>query len=223
MAERRSRLRPPPGDLVGAELLDGLRNPDSDVWAWARDAVDGYFHTDEYTGRWFERLGRDQTWSANTFTPIDLVAVSMLGVAIPPTAALELLSGERLSRIGELLALIEDVPLHEVPAENIDVGWPPARLWAELKAIPGLGRTKRSKLMARKRPALIPVYDQRTKHRLGLGEEIWLPIRAMWNEELVASIARMRGEIDALDDISLLRVLDVAVWRYDEALRPRLR
>lgn len=222
MANRGSSMRPPPEDVVGDVLVEQLRHPGDKLWTWARDAVHGYFHSGEYTGRFFERLGRDERWTANAFTPTDVVAVSMLGVNVPASAALELLTGERASRISGLLSQLDDVPLHEVQMDLLGEGQPATALWQELEEVPGLGRTKRSKLLARKRPALIPVFDRRIEHRLDIGEEIWAPFHGCLDEALVCSLTDMRASVGGIEDISLLRVLDVAVWRYDEALRPSI-
>lgn len=213
-----------PVDLRGDGLINALSQPGSQAWTWAVGAVGEYFHTPAYTGRWFERFGRSEPdWSANSYTPTDLVAVSMLGVSIPAGAALELLNGERASRINRLLALIDDVPLNEVEFSVIGEGSPAEDLWRSLQGIEGLGWTKLSKLMARKRPALLPVYDERVAFRLELGKEFWHPMYDwITNADLVTSLRQLRGEVGGIEDITLLRLLDVAVWRYDVALRPQL-
>lgn len=45
----------------------------------------------------------------------------------------------------------------------------------------------------------------------------------MQDEALVVALERLRRAVGGVGDISLLRILDVAVWRYDKALRPLLR
>jgi len=219
------RPDPVPEDLVGAALISRLRQVDGPVWTWAARAVGEYFHTTTYSGRWFERLGRTEpAWNADAFTPTDVVAVEMLGVTLPPDAILALLDADFSRRLTRLLCLIDDVPLHEIEFAALGEGSPADDLYHEIKSLHGLARTKTSKLLARKRPHLIPVYDDRVAHRLATGDQFWAPMHdLMQDEALVVALERLRRAVGGVGDISLLRILDVAVWRYDKALRPLLR
>ena len=220
--EETHRMNKAPGsDLFGEKLLSRLATPSSREWRWAVDAVGEYFKTDSYTGGNFERFGDSD---ANRITATDLVAVSMLGVDVPATAAIEILQHEA----DAIRALLKDVPtkpMHRVKWAEIGPDSAAEKLWNLVRSSKGLGRTKTSKILARKRPHLIPVWDSRIEYRLPqLGGAQWERSWDWWQDaEHVSGIKSLRNEVSGIGDISLLRVLDVAVWRYDVALRPTLR
>lgn len=80
----------------------------------------------------------------------------------------------------------------------------------------GIGSTRASKLLARKRPHLIPIQDSRVNefYGIGAGDEYWLPLAAALADP------ELRTEIDSLwpagapGRVSLLRVLDIAIWMH---------
>ena len=70
------------------------------------------------------------------------------------------------------------------------------------------------KLMARKRPKLIPVWDNVVKCAAGRSKNAWL-----WLDGLLRQDARLNSQLDQLhhaaglpDLVSRLRVLDVVIW-----------
>jgi hypothetical protein len=183
-----------------------------------------------FTGAHFDRLGGggDRPAVADEFTADDLIAVSMLSVPVVGDAALEILVHRR-NRLSELLRLIPtDTPLSAVPADAIEPGWPAWRLYTALRQIGHIGPTTASKLLARKRPHLVPVYDTVVAAELNLADgRLWQPLHA-W---LVANehandtqLARIRDSAGLGGEISLLRVFDVLTWMvgkgYDNAPPP---
>jgi hypothetical protein len=77
-----------------------------------------------------------------------------------------------------------------------------------------MGWVTTHKLMARKRPRLLPVYDTVVKAALQPeGDEFWLPLRTeLLDPWLVNRLAAVKDVAGLDEQISLLRVLDVAVW-----------
>lgn len=186
----------------------------------AVDRVGRYFSEDKplYTGRQFELLGGggDRVETADRFTAEDLVAVSLLSVNIPGDAALEVLDPN--AGLNEMLKEIPNGPTlwEATPAEVDDVESLAAELWRKLEHIKDVGWVTANKLLARKRPRLIPVYDRVVKAALQPDSKMfWIPLRNSLNENGAEAIKRL-GEIKVgagLDDrYSLLRVLDAAVW-----------
>jgi Family of unknown function (DUF6308) len=114
-----------------------------------------------YTGAAFDTWDSTGTRSrdVNVFTAADdLVAVTFLSVRVGPLAAYVLL-GERGSDFSEILEMIgPDRDLVD-EAEEIPRDWPAWELDRELTCLPDVGPTLASKLIARKRPRLVPVYD----------------------------------------------------------------
>jgi hypothetical protein len=168
-----------------------------------------------YTGRFFERLdgGGDRPEVADRVTPADIVAVSSLSISWRREAPFELL-GSRSREITHLLAAIPTVSITDTHAGVLlaDSG-PVDRLWALLRDIDDIGPTTAGKLLSRKRPALVPVFDQVVNGLIGRPERYWL----WWHQQMsdparVAAAERLRHEVGGVEDVSLLRILDVAIW-----------
>lgn len=178
-----------------------------------------------YSGSKFETFagGGDQN-DPNRISAEDLVAVSMLSVHVPAQAALGILDGLAEDLEGHLKCLpvearFEDLT-HEQFQEYLGDSGPAAAAWSLLRqpgARWGVGQTTASKILARKRPHLVPIYDSVVAGSVGMADSAdqW----TRWN-------AAFRGEggaagIDMLKNIrdesgqghlSLLRVLDIAIW-----------
>lgn len=178
-----------------------------------------YFDGVSYSGSFFERLGGggDRADVADRITSDDLLSLAMLAVPAQGAAARRLLVGETADGIAMLLeklprTLDVTTPLgHEVLAA--DAG-PLVELWRVIRRVPTFGPVRTSKLLARKRPHLVPIYDRIVRNQFGAttGLHQWTDLaQMMQEEELVQLLSRLR-ERAGLPDISLLRVLDVVVW-----------
>lgn len=169
-----------------------------------------------YTGSMFERFGAD-TFDPHRVDNNDLISLSMLGVNMPAHASLRIL-GEDAQKVSQLLGQIpDDIDLADAPANLIDHGSFAWRLWDLIDGYRDVGATLTSKLMARKRPRLIPVQDSVVSAALGVRrrDDFWKGIRAMIRADDGAVRKKLRDARDAAtigDDISELRVFDVVVW-----------
>lgn len=227
--------RLPDKDLHGAALLDAFLSPVSKEATWAKWAIRSYWW--KYTGAAFDSLGHVDGADSdpNSITATDIVAVSMLDVHVPGVAARTMLDP---SYGHDLHRLLVDVPhplaLHDAEKADVTPGAPASQLWHKvLESGTGMGPTITSKLVARKRPQLLPVYDTRLGYRLGIerGTNDWLWWWQWWHDDpsRVAATRELRSAAGAAHegagclDASLLRILDVAVWRYDKHFRPKLR
>ncbi|WP_139978386.1 DUF6308 family protein [Nocardioides litoris] len=177
--------------------------------AGTRLLVEAYFDpTRRFAGATFDLLGDNP---ANEFTTADVLGASLLDVGFLPRAVRGLLVDERREQLNALLAEIpNNVDLWE--ATDTDLG--PARLlWTAVMGLEGVGPTRTSKLMARKRPRLIPVIDKVVRGALpSLGSDSWLSMQTALRSDI-----DLRGQIDGLRpesarDISTLRILDAALW-----------
>ncbi len=175
-------------------------------------ALRSYFGSDNhYTGAAFDRLAAGSP--PGRFTAEDIVAVSMLSVNVPPRAALWLLDSD------EANDLLVDVPagatLWDSP-ELLDRDSGAWRLWEAVANQRKVGRTIASKILAAKRPGLLPVYDQHVDRALCFGSSYW----AFWQE-----VARHDGAVDLADrvrqaiadagapiNLHVLRAIDIIVW-----------
>jgi len=169
-----------------------------------------------YTGAAFDTWDSTGTRSrdVNVFTADDLVAVTFLSVQVGPLAAHVLLD-ERRSDFSEFLEMIG--PDHDLvdEAEEIPKDWPAWELDLELMCLPDVGPTIASKLVARKRPRLVPVYDSVVSKVLGTKNDHWEQIRAALRRDDCAIHNRLLGlrkQAGLPDKVSVLRVLDVIAW-----------
>ncbi len=112
-----------------------------------------------YSGSQFEAMAALNS-DPNSIGPADFTAALMLSVNIPAQAAIRLLSRDA----NEITALLHHIPV-DVDIITIDPndlvrGGPASLLWQLLRrGNDGLGRTRTSKLIAAKRPRLIPIWD----------------------------------------------------------------
>jgi len=100
-------------------------------------------------------------------------------------------------------------------AAKIPKDWPAWELDKELTCLPDVGPTLASKLIARKRPRLVPVYDSVVRKVLGTKRDHWEPIRVALREEdhaLHIRLLRLKEKADLPEEASALRVLDVIAW-----------
>lgn len=160
-----------------------------------------------FTGAKFDR------WPENDlerFTADDLVAVSFLSVTVRPRAAYILLVSEA-DKFNRLLAAVsQEAELHS--QDSIEDGW--WDLMVALNALPDVGPTTASKLFARKRPHLRPIYDSVVEQFLGSDRRQWEPVREALraDPELVQRIQTAVDSSPVPPGLSVLRALDVVCW-----------
>ena len=201
---------------MALQLPLSLQNHDDDELAlkllrdyYRRPFGFGHFYTGAAFDTWDSTGTRSQ--DVNVFTADDLVAVTFLSVRVGPLAA-HLLLDERRSDFSKLLEKIG--PDHDLAdeAEEIPRDWPAWVLDKELMSLPDVGPTIASKLIARKRPRLVPVYDSVVCKVLGTKKSHWEPIRAALGENNRALHDRLLGlrkQAVLPEEVSVLRVLDV--------------
>jgi hypothetical protein len=221
------QLRRASGDTMAIDIPDRLRNED-----FATCLVKRYLATDaegraRYSGAHFERIGGggDRPGIADQFTAEDLLAVTMLSVRIEGYHALEILNYQAGKLNGLLARIPVDVDLQDPgAAAHIAKGGPAWRLWAAICDIEPrpernrIGPVAAGKLLARKRPRLLPVYDSRIKKVLSrprTDNQWWhdLHDQLINDLELVQELEKVRNRAGA-DLMSLLRVFDVMCWTF---------
>jgi hypothetical protein len=151
----------------------------------------------------------------DVFTADDLVAVSLLAVQVPGPAARVLLVDQRL-HFSELLAQVgpdRDLASVRQPFDDDGPEWALQRALTDLE---GVGQTTASKLYARKRPRLRPIYDAVVSAVLGTQLRHWEPIRQALQPsasgDLHQELIWLRAAAGLPEQVSTLRILDVAVW-----------
>jgi hypothetical protein len=145
--------------------------------------------------------------------------VELLSIQIPPRVALDLLEGALGKQVTEYLRQIPTtVSLWSDEAEHlIEEGGPADSVWRLLDHQDGVGWVTAGKLLARKRPSLIPVYDEVVRCAMGRPENFWKALRDALRQDdgkLRAHVAHLMKIADVPPAVTLLRALDVAVWMH---------
>lgn len=158
----------------------------------------------------------NQSDEVDRFTADDLVAVTFLSVSVGPRAAHRLLKSEA-ERFNQLLKAVgPDRDFVDVAPTDIKTDSPAWELERALRELPDVGRTISSKLMARKRPRLVPIYDKVLRRVMGLQKTHWAPLNAALradDQALHHRLLTLRDEAGLPERLSPLRVLDVIAWR----------
>ncbi|WP_249354700.1 DUF6308 family protein [Rhodococcus sp. USK13] len=175
-----------------------------------------YLGDDAYVGAHFDSWSStgDREGEADRFTADDLVAVSFLSVQIPPRAARAILDTEAETLNAHLAAIGPDRDLVD-ESDLLAPGWPAWDLETALWELPGIGRTKATKLIARKRPRLYPIWDSVVSEVLGTTRAHLNPVREALRADdgaLHRRLLSLREEADLPVEVSVLRVFDVIAW-----------
>lgn len=181
-----------------------------------------YYTSGLYTGGYWDAFDPSGTrgFAANVFTADDIASAALLNTPIRNRAVATLLVTER-ARFAHLLEAIgPDRDFIDVDPDPVGPDMKPVyRLLEELDALDGIGKTRASKLIARKRPRLMPILDSAiTKtvfsqvpkseyYRTALHEALSADDRTVWKR-----LAQHREAADLPHDVSLLRVFDVLAW-----------
>ena len=215
------------------DIPDKLRDEDL-----ATRLVEAYFSADgagraRYSGAYFERLGGggDGLETAYQFTAEDLLAVSMLSVRVDRYYALHVLDFRACELSGLLARIPLGIALQDPEAEALIAQDGPAwvlwQLLHDIRPRPGddrLGPIAAGKLLARKRPHLIPVYDSRVKRVLSRpATDLWwwrdLRCQLIKDQDLVRELESVRARAGA-SHLSLLRTFDIMCWMLGEPAGP---
>ncbi|MEU2113848.1 DUF6308 family protein [Streptomyces sp. NPDC019507] len=177
-----------------------------------------------FTGSRFEYLagGGDRPESCDRITAEDLVAVQTWSVTVPAPVALDLLEGHLGTRLSVLLhAIPRDIDLADAEAAVVSDGSPADQAWHLLRDQPDVGWVIAGKLLARKRPRLLPVYDRVVRCAVGRPPSFWLSLHAALREDdsaLHRQLLELRQVAGLPETVSALRVCDVVVWMSHRAL-----
>lgn len=152
---------------------------------------------------------------ADTFTADDVIAVSLLGVAVPGPAAVLLLADRAAEYNGLLAAIGPDRDLADVDDGEISPEWPAWRAHDVLRSLDGLDWVGAAKLLSRKRPRLIPAYDRTVRAVLGGEHYYWEPLRESLRSDggaLQERLLQIRDAAAVPAAISPIRVFDIITW-----------
>lgn len=165
-----------------------------------------------FNGRHFERFSAMGNAQPDRFAATDILAVEALSVRVPPNSAAKLIDTEAEKFSTLLRKIPADKDLWEVAPADLGKGSAALDLYRELTALDGVGPVTATKLLASKRPRLMPVIDSLVTAVLKPpGGKFWVPMRNQ-----LADPHRRRKITDVVscapDGVTLLRRIDVAVW-----------
>jgi hypothetical protein len=151
--------------------------------------------------------------------PDDLLAVHLLQIDFDPRAVRQLLlDGDTRDDVNGMLSGIDPcVDLWEHSADSALKAT--EELWVELQRLDGVGPVVAGKILARKRPRLVPIYDKWIEHYLSPPKgEFWETLQAALRrnglpQRIEESLRPDRLKGAALEaQVSTIRLLDVAIW-----------
>lgn len=180
--------------------------------------LDEYFDPNgRFSGAWFERLEEHGPYEIGCH---DILALNLLDLPLGGRMVRDLLLDESLKRsVHQLLREIHDEDLwlaSESSLDSADELWRMLDEHANSVSVP-LGDAGLSKLLARKRPRLIPISDSVVVETVPVPREIgrWRAYRTIFRNrsDLTDRLKDLRNLSRHAQHASLLRVLDVMVWR----------
>lgn len=194
----------------------------------AEEYVREYYTRDQFYGSAFD----DTLTVPYQFTEQDLLRLSLLSVPASGSIVRDLQRGfftEPLDECGgvSLNALLAEIP-QNLAFEDLDdeefqnhlaVGSPADTLWKAITKISPtrnweMGQTSTSKLLAAKRPHLIPIYDSVVEKAFGKSgsADHWTDMRELFTQdEDLASQLRSLSKLSG-KRVSVIRLLDVVLW-----------
>jgi Family of unknown function (DUF6308) len=189
-----------------------------------------------FSGSAFDAYGPASGGSADLVTDSDLIALALLGIRVTGHEALAI-THYHADEICRLLCLIP--PRTRIEDDDagclLDRSGPAWELWALLSNVKDrqknvrLGPVASGKLLAHKRPGLIPISDSRTASTFkrrppGRDASWWDDVRAASRDPRSAAdgmtlweyLASLRSA-PAAGHLPVLRVLDILAWMHDRA------
>jgi Family of unknown function (DUF6308) len=202
----------------------------------ARRALEVYF-SGRFSGAWFDAAGRDTDPATGVpvdptptrLTIEDILSLTLLDAGLGPDQMTHLLDlnidiHHLLARIHPSLTLA-DAP---DPEDESEGPWVAANeMFKLVRKVPHVGRSRASKLLARKRPHLIPIWDRHLAAGLGMGkrDNDWAIVQQIVRTH-GERLAELRTDLETAhpDDgrvwgLSQLRLLDVVVWMRTHGAR----
>ena len=196
-------------------------------------ALRRYFHgSRRFSGSVFDSYagGGDRPGVENRVTHEDVLAVAAVNVTVSTRLCRQLLHDPVAGRLEQLLRqLPTDVDLWDADDDLLAVA---VEAWEVIRTLDedGHGSADRwvtaSKLLARKRPRLVPLYDEKVRRVVALadGTDWWLSLREALRRDLEDNEVRHRvrqamSEASVPGYVSVLRSLDVIIWAHATAPR----
>jgi len=191
--------------------------------AWIKDAdharglLAAYLTPGLFTGSlWDPAIERRLEPAARDLIDVeDLYSPTLLSAPIRRSAGQAII--ERKDEISEHLRGIDpEITLWHTNSVKVNAALDCANeLVARLEAIDHIGWTKASKLVAAKRPKLIPIWDKQVSRALGADKMSWHQYWAAWRRSLTPVVVDDLRELAVgvgHPNLSPLRTIDIIIW-----------
>ena len=172
-----------------------------------------------FEGGWWDDFDPSHTResSQDVFTADDLLSASLLSAPIEASAVLQIVHDKASQLSTALKALGEDRDLADLDAMETETLESSSAIWRELRSVPHIGPTRASKLIARKRPRLVPVYDEVVGNAVYGGTSVgqWTRLHTALtanDRHLAKHLVSLHQRASLPDYVSPLRVFDVLAW-----------
>ena len=193
--------------MLQSNILNLLQRPKTE------ELVHRYFnpkHEEPFAGSLFDTLGDNRP---ERFGIDDLLALNLLDEPVNAYQVKRITSGEFDNLLSEICDKSDVTALAGQHYEKA------IELWEALRDVKGFGPTRISKLLARKRPKLLPIRDSVVNEILGItGFSWWRALSDSFRDSEITEVLRSFNP-SANVKPSLLRVLDVAVWMHGSRSR----
>lgn len=150
--------------------------------------------------------------------PADFIAAAMLSVDIPAQAAIRLLVRDAAEITDLLKQIPADRDIIDIDPDELITGSAASKLWSVLRrGNDGMGRTRTSKLIAAKRPRLVPIWDSFVEKATGLDTaDYWRQFQLVLTADDHAVWTWLTDVRDLATNaparVPNLRILDVLLW-----------
>lgn len=194
-------------DLLSNRILHVLERPKT------KELVHRYFNPrfeEPFAGSLFDTLGENHP---KQFGIDDLLSLNLLDEPVNAYQVKQITSGNFDKLLAEISSTADITQLNGQLYEKAN------ELWESLTEVKGFGPTRVSKLLARKRPKLLPIRDSVVNELLGIkGLSWWRALSASFGH---TNITALLDNIDpgAEHEPSALRILDVAIWMHGSRSR----
>lgn len=198
--------------------IDAIINNDA-----APDLVREFYRPENsFAGESFELLGRGDDDDVHKFVTADFFAITLMGVSVPPDSLRRILGADSERLNGMLQRVGDDVDLWD--ADDAKLGAAETLFHELVEQYAGIKEVVAGKLLARKRPKLIPIVDDVVVKAIAAPpKKYWVSYRSALQDSSRRQRVRDLRPEDLNPRIADLRILDTAVWMSHSEGKPARR